>query len=233
MKYHFNPVSGNAKTGPIPVTMTEQSSCPSACPLKNSGCYAELGNVRIHWNNVEKPNKKGTSALDIDALSAFIRTIPKGSLWRMNVAGDLAHNNETINGIALVQLIQANKGLRGFTYTHHEVLHNANNRVMVKHANDEGFTINLSANSLEHADKLAALNIGPVVTIVPENSPKVQFTPSGRYVIQCPATYQDGVTCANCGICQVSTRKAIIGFSVHGTSKKKAQKVFVIHSVKA
>jgi hypothetical protein len=134
-----------------------------------------------------------------------------------------------IDADALQALTKANTGRRGFTYTHH-VMHDStaaeHNREAVKIANNNNFTINLSANDLEHADLLADLNAGPVVTIMPEDSPKVQHTAKGRTVVQCPATYNDDITCATCGICQVATRKAIIGFPVHGIRKNAAKAVF-------
>jgi hypothetical protein len=130
---------------------------------------------------------------------------------------------------ALQALTKANTGRKGFTYTHHD-MHDTSartwNREVIAIANINGFTINLSANDLDHADMLADLNVGPVVTIMPEGSPKVQHTAKGRTVVQCPATYNDDITCANCGICQVATRRAIIGFPVHGVRKKAANTVF-------
>ncbi len=224
-RFTFTRVSGNAKTGPIPVTMTDRSSCPDNCGLKESGCYAESGNVRIHWNRVQD---KG---LDADSFLAHVRTINEGQLWRMNVAGDLPASltdSATIHAGFLQELIRANKGRQGFTYTHHRIIGHARNQKVIREANENGFTVNLSADNLDQADAYHALNIGPVVCIMPEDCKKVEKTPSGNAVVQCPATYMDGVQCANCGICQVSTRKAIIGFPVHGTSKRKAHRVFMM-----
>jgi hypothetical protein len=160
-----------------------------------------------------------------------------GQLWRHNAAGDLmtlpGEYRTFIDVDALQQLTNANTGRRGFNYTHHD-MHDTSartwNREAVAIANNNGFTINLSANDLDHADMLADLNVGPVVTIMPEGSPKVQHTAKGRTVVQCPATYNDAITCANCGICQVATRKAIIGFPVHGIRKNAAKTVFFMRA---
>ena len=43
MKIHFIAVSQNAKTGPIPVSITERASCWPGCALYENGCYAETG----------------------------------------------------------------------------------------------------------------------------------------------------------------------------------------------
>lgn len=229
----FTRVSSNSKTGPIPVTMTEKSTCPKACPLKSSGCYAESGHVNIHWNKLGKTKPDGTMhGLAWSELCEKIKALPKGQLWRMNVAGDLPHDAELINWAHVFQLIESNKGKRGFTYTHHRVEGNdtiaSENRDTIRRMNQSGFTVNLSANNLEHADQLKALDIGPVVTILPEDADKVTITPAGHQVVICPAVQNENITCAICGVCAVSTRRTIIGFPVHGVSKKKAQKVFML-----
>ena len=220
----FNRVSSNAKTGPIPVTTTGQQSCPEVCPLKGAGCYAETGPISWHWKKVTNGIKGGS----YDAMLDEVSRLPKGQLWRANAAGDLLHNAEIIDGAALIDLVKANKKskAKGFTYTHHD-MDSASNRDNVEYANNNGFTVNLSANSIDHADELKALNIGPVVTIMPLDCEKVTTTPAGNTIVQCPATYSD-ITCANCGICQVSTRKAIIGFPVHGVRKAAAHKIFMM-----
>jgi hypothetical protein len=227
MQVHLSPVSSNVKTGPIPVSTTEKASCPKACSLKGNGCYAESGPLGMHWAMVSN-GKRGNNW---DVFCAAIAKLPRSILWRHNQAGDLAGDTINIDSGKLSSLVKANAGRRGFTYTHYDVLTNINNRDAVKHANNHGFTINLSAESLQDADKLAALDIGPVVTILAEDAPKTSCTPDGRKVIVCPATYKDNVSCATCELCQRQGNRPIIGFPVHGTSKKKAAKVFMIKSI--
>ena len=227
-QYSFTRVSGNSKTGPIPVTMTERNSCPDNCGLKANGCYAEMGHIRIYWNNVNKPFKQGKNGFSggsIEDLARNIARLPKGQLWRMNQAGDLAHDNQVIDFTELSQIVRANRGKRGFTYTHHDTSIHAN-REFIRLANEGGFTVNLSADTLAQADELSALNIGPVVTLLAIDAQKVSYTPAGNTVIQCPATYRENFTCAECAICAVASRKAIIGFPVHGVAKRKAENVF-------
>ena len=88
-----------------------------------------------------------------------------GTFWRHNQAGDLAGSGDWIDGRKLKQLTAANKGKKGFTYTHKHKI--KQNHAKIKEANENGFTVNLSADSLDHADELKALGIGPVVVIVP------------------------------------------------------------------
>ena len=224
MKIHLTHISSNVKTGQIPVTTSEASTCPEACPFKKSGCYADSGPLAIHWNKVSK-GERGDS---LDILAKQIKSFPRNQVWRHNQAGDLPGISNEIDAPSLEKIVKANKGKRGFTYTHKPVLGEgmeATNREAVASANREGFTINLSGNNLSHADALASLKIGPVVCVVPESTEDVFFTPQGRKGIICPAQQRDDITCANCQLCQKVNRSVIIGFKAHGTSKRKAEAI--------
>lgn len=212
--------SSNEKVGPIPVSTTSAKSCPKSCPFSVGGCYAKGGPLAIHWRKVtdgERGKPWADFCQDIDAL-------PMGQLWRHNQAGDLPGDGEKIDAFMLGQLVKANQGKRGFTYTHKT--NDADNFQWIKAANEWGFAVNLSANSLEHADELAALNVGPVVSVLPIDAPPKLKTPQGRTVVTCPATYRDGVTCSTCKLCAVSSRSTIVGFPAHGNAKAKVQTVF-------
>ena len=199
--------------------MTSAASCPAICPFnkgkdgKYQGCYASYGNVALHWRKVNK---------SFQFLLAAIRSLPRGQIWRHNVAGDLPGDKKTIFSDCLRELVDANKGKRGFTYSHYDVLRNKTNRKAIANAVKDGFSINLSANNLAHADSLASLRIAPVATVLPSDvKEKTLFTPLGRKVIVCPATYRDNVTCATCKLCAVPTRSVIIGFPAHGSGANK------------
>ena len=215
--------SANVKTGPIPTSITSEVSCPLSCPFKGSGCYAESGPLAIHW----KKTSEGERGIDWVSFCEQIEALPSGQLWRHNVAGDLpseSEDRELISPELLGYLVAANRGKRGFTYTHKT--QRSENFSWIKAANDWGFTVNLSASNLQEADSLAAKQCGPVVTVLPIDSPKKLKTPEGRSVITCPATYREDISCNTCQLCAISTRETIIGFPAHGTSKKKAEKVF-------
>ncbi|NBW20788.1 MAG: hypothetical protein EBR82_73780, partial [Caulobacteraceae bacterium] len=144
-------------------------------------------------------------------------------------------DNNNVDGVLLDKLATANIGRRGFTYTHKPVLDEQtgpveNNRRAIGAANRKGFVINLSANGLNHADKLAALNIGPVVTILPAGIEENTETPDGRKVVVCPAQKRDGVTCSTCGLCSRGNRSVIVGFIPHGASKKHVGKLAGVNS---
>jgi hypothetical protein len=155
MKYHFIQASNNRKTGPIPQTYTERASCPPSCPQYRSSCYAEDFHTRLNWDKVPA---RGT---DLDGLLTAINRLPKGQLWRHNVAGDLPGDGETIDPYALGQIVKANRGRKGFTYTHK---HSPDAIQWAKHATDWGFTVNLSAD-----------DVGP------RRPARRPWSPSGRY----------------------------------------------------
>jgi hypothetical protein len=229
----FTLKSANRKVGAIPVSTTSRNTCPDACPLKAGGCYANGGPLAIMWTALSKATPGQSYALprgnayahDWQGFTAAVAALPDGQLWRHNQAGDLPGENDTIDLVALAQLAEANRGKRGFTYTHKPMT--LANAVAVRDANAAGFTVNLSADNLREADELAELGVGPVVVVLPES---VQgdadiTTPAGRRVAVCPATYRDNVSCATCQLCQRQERKVIVGFPAHGASKRKASAV--------
>jgi len=220
MNIHLTLKSANVKTGPIPVSTSSADTCPDSCPLKAGGCYAKSGPLGMHWSKVTQ-DKRGTS---LTAFVQQVRTLDAGQIWRHNQAGDLPGKGDRINQGALKRIVSANKGKRGYTYTHKPPTL-GNNGKAIANANAEGFTVNLSGNSLSHADELKALNIGPVVAIVPEDAPDKGVTPAGNRWITCPAQTRDNVTCATCKLCAVSTRSVIVAFRAHGTSKRKAEAI--------
>ena len=220
MFYVLNPVSSNSKTGPMPVSTSNSSTCPDACPIKVKGCYAKYGPVGLHWRKLDKGESK--NAVSWSDFLTQVKRIQRGSLWRHNQAGDLNGSNNEIDVLALRQLINANRGKRGFTYTHYP-MDTIANMMAVHQANNEGFTINLSGNNVTHADELKALNVGPVVCMMPRDAAKVSHTPAGNKVVICPAENTDKVNCLTCGLCQKSDRNYVIGFRAHGTAAKTVE----------
>lgn len=218
MRVGFTLKSMNKKTGEIPVTISPSNTCPSACPLRGSGCYADIGPLAIFWRRVD--HNKG---LTWDKFCDAISQLPEGTVWRHNQAGDLPGEGNRIDRTALAKLVRANRNRRGFTYTHKPLTQK--NISAIKSANSRGFTINLSANNLKHADELADKKIAPVVVLLPSNATENTTTPKGRKVVVCPATQRDDVTCKTCKLCAIQTRDVIIGFPAHGVRKRQATEV--------
>tara|TARA_R110000823_G_scaffold261418_2_gene382136 strand:- start:1919 stop:2668 length:750 start_codon:yes stop_codon:yes gene_type:complete len=209
-------LKGNSKTN-CPTTTSEKDTCPDTCPLKESGCYAKYSFLGAYWKKLS--NGEVENSFDFKGLLHAIKGLPKGQIWRHNQAGDLVHNSGIIDLKSLTSIVKANKGKRGFTYTHH--LATPENAITVDLSNENGFTINWSSNNLEEADELYTREIGPVVTLLPVGADKVTMTPQGNKVVKCPANKAKNITCATCQLCAIPDRDYIIGFEAHGTAKKK------------
>lgn len=214
--YHLTLESTNRKTGPIPVSTSPASTCPPECPLQAGGCYGASYPLAYQWRAVSTGNR----GVAWSAFCAQIATLPTGQAWRHNQAGDLPGNGSRIDAAMLAELVASNHGKRGWTYTHKPPT--PANLAAIRAANRGGFTINLSANDLTHADELAGLGL-PVAVVLAEPGPAT--TPAGRRVVQCPGWSPPGTppptTCAQCLLCYRQQR-AIVGLPVHGSSAKQA-----------
>jgi len=209
-------ISSNPKTGAIPTSTSEKGTCPVSCAFLNKGCYAKGGPQNIHWQKVTE----GARGTEWDQFCSSIRKLKRGQFWRHNVSGDLPHIDQTINTQELFQLVGANKGRKGYTYTHHD-LSNEVNLGAIKFANDSGFTINASCESVEVADSVMSQHNIPAVAVVKSDESRRFFnTSSGRKVIVCPATIHDNVSCDDCRICADAKRSTIVAFPAHGNAKK-------------
>lgn len=219
-------VSSNRKVGKIPVSTTEKSSCPNSCPLKDTDCYARLGPLGIHWNKVG--NGRG------DNWSAFcerVKRFIKGQLWRHNQAGDLPRDPQLSNSVDRIdankcaELSAASLHTNGWTYTHYDMTDAHNKDVVARMNSLPGMTVNLSADSIGQADDLYNLKIGPVCVTLPSDNPvKNNKTPNGIHIVICPAQTQENMSCDKCKLCQIKTRKSIVGFLAHGVSAKRLSK---------
>jgi hypothetical protein len=248
-RVHLTRKSTNRKTGPIPVSTTERSTCPSDCPLKkdpsnplSGGCYAEQPPLLFHWNAVSR----GDRGMDWEDFCKEISKLPSGQLWRHNQAGDLPGDGVNIDKKALDELVEANKHRRGFTYTHYNIINNLHNRIHVESAISQGFVINASANDMDEADRLYDIFQPVPNSVLPSNSsPPIPitvtlpstlsgnfalYTRKGRRVVVCPASYRDDISCAKCQLCAVphtvskkgeKEPRVIIGFPAHGKGTKR------------
>jgi hypothetical protein len=198
--------------------MSSRDTCPTACPLKGHGCYGEYGPLAWTWNKLDDGRRGG----EWEDMLPKIAALPDKQVWRLNVVGDLPHQNGEIDQDRLDRLIEANRGKRGFSYTHH--LMTEVNQEAIRKANKAGLVVNLSANTLAEADRLAALGIGPVVVSMPKDGAD-RVTPEGRKVVVCPA-YTKNTNCSVCQLCPRKNRRSIVGFPAHGSGAKYVGEVF-------
>jgi len=218
--YFAAKVGGNAKTGLLTST-SSKDTCPDTCPLKGKGCYARFGNLARVWDNVSN----GKYQLPFPDFLTRIKMLPKGSLWRHNQAGDLPGINLKIDGKILSQIVEANKGRRGFTYTHKPL--NKANLTIIRSAIEKGFTINISTETLSQVDSVKEMGL-PVAVVLPKDTPidgsiRTVNTPKGNKVLICPQQINpEKMNCANCGLCANSKRSYAIGFIAHGNARNMA-----------
>jgi hypothetical protein len=128
--------------------------------------------------------------------------------------GDLDHAK-------VAHLVVANTGRRGYTYTHHAL--NNHNVPILKRANSQGFTVNVSTESLHDADAAVALGL-PAVAVVRNDQPTPTHTPRGVRVVVCPAQERE-VSCAECGLCAQAERTCVVAFKAHGTAAKTVNEI--------
>jgi hypothetical protein len=217
MNTHLIWSSSNRKLGPMPTAFASKKTCPSTCPLKGTGCYAGEGPINITWNKVTD----GSRGTDWKTFVGNVRKIAPGTLWRYGVTGDLPGEDVDVDPQKLAEMTAANKGKRGYTYTHKP--RTAKNLRAIRQAIAGGFMISLSANSPKEADRLAKHGL-PLVTLVPEETPKTFKTPGGMDGVICPAQELEHMTCYSCGYCAKPGHK-LVGFRPHGSGLKKVAEV--------
>lgn len=227
--YSFTAVSQNRKTGNIAVTSTSSASCPAACPFVKTvaektvynGCYADYSYTGIAWRKLDKQGQ------DFKSLLVNIRHMDKGAKLRLNVMGDLPHNNQVIDANKVNQLADtiANRKIKTILYTHHDLTIDAN-LTTLQNTFDK-IHVNASCESVNQAKR--ALDSGlNAVMVMPLDSPKHQRIDDLR-VVQCPAEYNDKITCSNCMLCAKdrTQNRVVIGFTAHGTAKTKVSKAVI------
>lgn len=216
LKFHLSQRSGNTKTGPIPVSTSSRATCPASCPFAGNGCYAEAGPLALHWQQVTS----GARGVSLAEFCRLIAALMPGQLWRHNQSGDLPHTLGKISRRFLRQLVAANRGRRGYTYSHHD-LRLGENLGLLRWANRQGFTINVSTETEIAADSAIAAGLPAVLTVQSTEQRKAWRTPAGNVVTVCPAQRFDSIQCSTCELCHKRPPRLIIAFLAHGTSKKK------------
>ena len=205
--------SGNRKTGKMPVSTSHKGTCPDSCPFKVKGCYAKGGYVNIHWSAVTR-EERGS---DWKTFCQEVASLPEGTIFRHNQAGDLVGRKDRINLTALRQLMKACSKLKAYTYTHYPL--SKHNIAAIRLANTK-LTVNVSTNEVDEVDYAISLGL-PTVTVLPFGYTKrITHTTQGNVILTCPASLGKKVSCKDCTLCQKSERPYAIGFIAHGPGKK-------------
>lgn len=219
--FHLSERSGNAKTGPMAVSTSSKATCAPSCPFlpqNGGGCYAQSGPLNLHWLKVTSGERGELFATFLERL----RSLPQGAAFRHNQGGDLPHTNGRISRVFIRRIVAAVSHLKAYTYTHHS-LSLGENLPLLRYANRNGFTVNVSTESEAAADSAIAAGL-PAVLVVPSDENRVTWhTPAGNTVLVCPAQRSDTTTCSDCMLCHKRGKRVVIGFLAHGTGKRKAE----------
>ena len=220
MKFHFIKKSGNKKTGFMPVTYNSRLSCPDSCIFKNNGCYADNYHTALNWDKVTSGERGGT----FKELLNNIKALKPGTIWRACVAGDIPSNNKgEISRTYIKGITEANQGLKGYTYTHNR-LDIGENISLLKTANKQGFTVNISTETEAAADNAVLNSLPAVIVVKSTETRRAWFTKNKNKILVCPAQ-TNGANCIDCQLCQHRPKNLIIAFKAHGNQAKKIDKI--------
>lgn len=211
----------NKKTGPMHATYASQASCPSDCPLRNEGCYAQYGPIGIFTRRLnEAAALHHVSALDVaQAEAEAIRDKLSGRLdLRLHVVGDCP-TSEAASLVADAALRRLKRGRDAFTYTHawRDVEHVAWSGVHVLASAETP----LQVHEAQEKGWATALVTGPHPT-------DKLYKQDGLKILPCPEQTR-GVSCVDCRLC-LNTQKLrdkgiTIGFAAHGARAKRVLQV--------
>lgn len=224
--------SGNRKIGAIPASWSTVSTCPDTCGLKKPlpgkkapPCYYFSGHFTgMQAKRLENPDS--TNRLTPKQFAEWVATLNPGQLWRDRVGGDQvpsATKPLNIDARTFNRVTRANHqaDARGFSYTHYPL--NAHNVRLIRAARLNGYTLNVSADSMAEAAKIKSRFPDlPVVALGPADYEKGHVSGDVQFV-QCPATYVENMDCQRCKVCAYFDRKAVIVFPAHGKAKRSAE----------
>ena len=154
--------SRNTKTGPIPVSTSSRLAL--SCPVQQRQCRRLLRRVGAVGAVLGKVSDGRAAAPMTRSWRLLPRCRPANFGGMTKPATYPAPATRSMPA-CWRSLSTANAGRRGFTYSHKPLT--PDNAAAIAAANAGGFTINLSANTLAHADELADAAVGPVVAVLP------------------------------------------------------------------
>lgn len=209
--------SANSKIGPMSATYAAQVTCPTTCPLRGAGCYAETGATGFSTRQRnDVANAQNVELLDVIRLEADgIRSLAKNKNaqdLRVHVVGDSPTPEAARITSAAMQEYRETTGKRAYTYTH----------AWRDVARDDWGNESVLASCEDVEDARTAMDKGYAAAIVvAEHTSNKAWRDSDVTVIPCPNQTR-GVQCKDCGLCmdanKLLARRAVIAFAAHGTN---------------
>ena len=203
-----------------------KATCPSSCPLRDEGCYAQTSYVgMINWRLDRRA--RGGSPLAVARAEAKCidesydgGAVPAGRALRLHVSGD----SRTMAGSACIDRAVGRWKARGggdcWSYTH-----------AWKHVSKD-FWSNVSVlASVESTSEVAAARAqgyAPAIVVDHHTTDKAYTLPgSETKFIPCPAQTRE-VGCSDCKLCFNADRLLEgnfgIAFAVHGIQKERLKR---------
>lgn len=182
--------SQNSKTGKMSATYATQKTCPSSCPLRNNGCYAEKSFAGMTTRRLNETEDSAIEAAKQEA--AAIDSLTGKLDLRVHVVGDCA-TDEAAEIVAPAMLRHSAKhGKAAYTYCHAWR--------DVKHASWQGANVLASCDAL--SDVPTAKSRGYATALVVKKGTELfrRFKTTGKSAV---ADDQKLVPCPN----QVSAKK--------------------------
>lgn len=231
---HISKKSSNTKVGAIPVSTTEESSCPRSCPYINSGCYARQGPIWWHWKKVT--NKTYNNLVNWSGLCKFIAELPDKQPMRLNQSGDMPHLFGDLIPEKMQELKTAAEGRLVWSYTHHKK--SKKNLAILKDASSTSLTIRVSCETLDQVDEVMDQGLSAAL-VISSDHPSAHLladgkhwglkspirSSKGRLGVLCPAQRFESSQCQSCLLCPKVNKNTFIIFIAHGTQAKKVNEV--------
>jgi hypothetical protein len=210
--------STNAKIGVTHATYASQASCPTSCPLRNAGCYAEQGLVGIHTKRL---NAAAIDATPLDVArdeADAIRTLSGTRDLRLHVVGDCT-TDETASLVATAALETVKPGNRTWSYTH--------GWRDVDRASWGEVSVLASTETFEQATEALDRGWAPAI-VVGEHEDDKMYRKEGLKVLPC-VNQTRGISCADCRLCfdaeRLHGKGMVIAFAAHGSRKSRVLSV--------
>lgn len=205
--------SRNSKIGPVSATYASQATCPSSCPFKNSGCYAETGLTGIHTHRLNR-----SIVNDPDDIAQYeadeIRKLTGKYPLRLHVVGDCATDAAADIVSTAATEHSAKHNQPAWTYTH---AHN------VRRESWNGVSVLRSCENVSQVQK--AMDDGyAAAMVVPEFQQTTAYPITEDIVgIPCPQQTGKAENCIQCGLCmqdvKLHSSRRVILFAAHGVSR--------------
>lgn len=210
--------SENRKIGDVATTYTSLHTCPSSCPMKQSGaCYACSGLVGVITSRLHKRQKvaKQSHIATAKAEAKLIRQIDRKTDLRIHTSGDCKSPKAARIVSGAAEDFMSKSGGVAWTYTHawRDVPRSAWGKVSVIASCEKLADVHLAISKGYAAALVVAKHDGEVAKVV-----------EGLRLLPCPAQTDKVKNCKSCRICMRDglMRKAglVVTFAGHGPTRK-------------